>query len=61
MIKLILELLSKLLGSRLALPKVPVQCLDIIKQYEGLRLKPYLDAVGVPTIGYGTTYYPDGN
>lgn len=39
---------------------LPSQCLDLIKKYEGLRLKPYLDSVNVPTIGYGTTYYPDG-
>lgn len=34
--------------------------LELIKQYEGLKLKPYLDSVNVPTIGYGTTVYPDG-
>lgn len=27
---------------------------------EGLSLKPYLDGGGVPTIGYGSTYYEDG-
>lgn len=27
---------------------------------EGLRLRPYPDGGGVPTIGYGTTRYPDG-
>lgn len=30
--------------------------LDLICGFEGLRLTPYLDAVGVPTIGYGATY-----
>lgn len=34
--------------------------LDLIKQFEGLSLKPYLDAVNIPTIGWGSTYYPDG-
>lgn len=34
--------------------------LDLIKQFEGLRLKAYLDSVNVPTIGYGTTVYPSG-
>lgn len=34
--------------------------LEIIKSFEGLRLKPYLCPAGVPTIGYGTTVYPDG-
>jgi lysozyme len=28
--------------------------------FEGLRLDAYLDCVGVPTIGYGTTRYPHG-
>ena len=27
---------------------------------EGCVLHPYLDAVGVPTIGYGNTYYEEG-
>jgi lysozyme len=34
--------------------------IDLIKSFEGLYLKPYLDSVGVPTIGYGTIAYPDG-
>ena len=29
--------------------------IDLIKRFEGLRLAAYLDAVGVPTIGYGHT------
>ena len=33
----------------------------IIKQYEGFRAKPYLCPAGVPTIGYGATYYTDGS
>lgn len=33
---------------------------DDIKASEGLRLNAYLDPVGVPTIGWGTTVYPDG-
>lgn len=27
---------------------------------EGIRLKPYLDSVGIPTIGIGNTYYENG-
>ena len=27
---------------------------------EGIRLRAYLDPVGVPTIGYGSTFYQDG-
>jgi len=32
--------------------------LDLIKSFEGLELKAYLDSVRIPTIGYGTTVYP---
>ena len=35
--------------------------LELIKEYEGFRAKPYLCPAGVPTIGYGTTRYNDGN
>lgn len=34
--------------------------LAIIKKHEGLRLSSYLCPAGVPTIGYGSTRYPDG-
>lgn len=34
--------------------------LQLIKQFEGFRAKPYKCPAGVPTIGYGATYYPDG-
>ena len=37
-----------------------INCVNLIKRFEGFRAKPYLDAVGVPTIGYGTTEYPNG-
>jgi lysozyme len=40
--------------------KTSKQGVDLIKHYEGLRLKPYMCSAGVPTIGYGSTYYPDG-
>ena len=33
--------------------------IDFLTQEEGLRLSPYLDSVGIPTIGIGATYYPD--
>lgn len=33
---------------------------DLIKQYEGYSDRPYLCPAGVPTIGYGNTYYPNG-
>lgn len=32
----------------------------LIKKWEGLRLKAYKCPVGKWTIGYGTTFYPDG-
>lgn len=34
--------------------------LNLIKKYEGFRNHPYLCPAGVPTIGYGSTYYKDG-
>ncbi len=33
--------------------------IDFLCNEEGLRLSPYLDSVGIPTIGFGFTYYPD--
>jgi lysozyme len=38
--------------------RVPQQALDLIKKYEGFRSGPYICPAGVPTIGYGNTYYP---
>ena len=40
--------------------QIGVKGLNLIKKYEGLRLKPYLCAAGLPTIGFGATYYPNG-
>ena len=34
--------------------------IKLIKKWEGFKNHPYLDAVGVPTIGYGNTFYSDG-
>jgi len=34
--------------------------IDFIKAFEGLSLKPYLCSAGKATIGYGSTFYPDG-
>ncbi|MBV9548658.1 MAG: lysozyme [Alphaproteobacteria bacterium] len=32
----------------------------LIRQFEGFRSAPYICPAGKPTIGYGTTRYPDG-
>ena len=34
--------------------------LALMRRFEGLYLTPYLCPAGVPTIGYGATYYEDG-
>lgn len=34
--------------------KTSQRCIDLIKQSEGFRDRMYLDATGLPTIGYGT-------
>lgn len=33
---------------------------ELARRFEGLYLKPYICPAGVPTIGYGATYYMDG-
>ncbi len=40
--------------------KTSKQGIDLIKSFEGLKLKPYLCSAGVPTIGYGSTRYNNG-
>lgn len=35
--------------------------LELIKKFEGFRSEPYLCPAKVATIGYGATYYPNGN
>jgi len=34
--------------------------INLIKRFESFRPKPYLCPACVPTVGYGTTKYPDG-
>jgi lysozyme len=34
---------------------IPMECVDMIKQWESLRLTAYPDPIGVPSIGYGHT------
>jgi len=40
--------------------KIDTVGLDLIKKFEGFSSKPYLCPAGIPTIGYGNTYYEDG-
>ncbi len=40
--------------------KVNKAGIDLIKSFEGLFLKPYLDPIKIPTIGFGTIQYPNG-
>lgn len=34
--------------------------IDLIKKFEGFRAAPYLCPAGIPTIGYGSTFYENG-
>lgn len=34
--------------------------IHLILSFEGFSAEPYLDSAGIPTIGYGNTYYPGG-
>ena len=40
--------------------EISENCLELIKHYECLYLKAYLDPVKIPTIGFGTIVYPNG-
>jgi len=40
--------------------KLSQKGLELIKQFEGLSLTPYVCAGGINTIGYGNTYYMNG-
>lgn len=41
--------------------KISEDGLAIIKRFEGYRGRPYLCPAGKATIGYGSTFYPDGH
>ena len=41
--------------------KTSPEGIEIIKRHEAFRSKPYLCPAGVPTIGYGATYYTFGH
>lgn len=40
--------------------KPSLKCLALTQSEEGCVLHPYLDQAGIPTIGWGTTIYPNG-
>lgn len=40
--------------------KIDKKGLDVIREFEGLKLSPYLCSAKVPTIGYGNTFYENG-
>jgi len=40
--------------------KISQAGIDLILSFEGFEPRPYLCSAGVPTIGFGTTRYPDG-
>ena len=35
--------------------------IPLIKKYEGLKLQAYICPAGIPTIGYGNTFYENGS
>lgn len=41
--------------------KIDTTGANLIKQFEGCKLKAYLDSVKVPTIGWGNTQYENGS
>lgn len=51
---------EKLLQFKLKQRQVNQKGIDLIKEFEGFRRNAYLCPAGVWTIGYGSTFYPDG-
>jgi GH24 family phage-related lysozyme (muramidase) len=39
---------------------MPIDAVELICEFEGFRPNVYNDGIGVPTIGYGSTFYLDG-
>ncbi|MBL1208257.1 glycoside hydrolase family protein [Geminocystis sp. GBBB08] len=57
------ELNNPLLFAPCPLPferKINQRGLDLIKEFEGFRNQAYICPAGIPTIGYGSTFYLDG-
>lgn len=40
--------------------KIATPGITLIKKWEGFKAQSYLCPAGIPTIGYGCTYYPNG-
>lgn len=40
--------------------RTSINGINLIKKFEGCKLKAYLCPAGIPTIGYGNTFYEDG-
>ena len=41
---------------------IPSQnCVNLIKKFEGFKAKAYLCPAGIPSIGYGSTFWTDGS
>ena len=39
---------------------IPKNTIELVKIFEGFNSRPYLCPAGIPTIGYGSTVYPNG-
>ncbi|TCB50944.1 lysozyme [Acinetobacter sp. ANC 4779] len=52
--------LNDMLGIAIDEMHISPSGIDLICNFEGLRLEAYDDGVGIWTIGFGTTKYPDG-
>lgn len=40
--------------------RINIEGINLIKDFEQCVLTAYKDAIGIPTIGYGMTFYPNG-
>ena len=54
------NLIEGLFGIKSGLMSLSPKGIAFIELWEGLKLKAYRDSKGLPTIGIGTTRYPDG-
>lgn len=49
------------MGFKITYMNISTNGIELIKQFEEFVSCPYVDSVGKLTIGYGTTYYQNGN